>query len=127
MKTKFLTIDLVVQGFLLSINTFLLLTILTIVDHGWPMVIFFLLTLGLGTYQWMFSAPVHLKVKASPLLSFRKIHFIGAGVYLPVAIAIVAFIPSQNDFLFVTCLIAIPQVIAYLYFFLTWSDYQKRV
>jgi hypothetical protein len=120
---QFLKADMKVQTVMLS--TQILIAVLAF-SAGWAALFWIpIITFFLGVYQWGISAVIHitgLDFSSEPIKRWRRVHIIGAAVYLAIAISIVS--ANAQDSYLIWLLIIIPQLIGYAYYGLTIWDYR---
>jgi uncharacterized membrane protein len=124
-QINFLRLDFQVQTLFFVINT-LFITLGFYAPLFW--ILMLLLQIAIGFYQLWVSNLVHLLRKEfdGRIRHLRKIHFITSHIFL-IVLGIAGLIDFQpTDSLLLTGIIAVPQLFAYLYFWLTWKDYYGR-
>ncbi len=120
---RYIRMDLFMQTALLGLNLVLVGAMLVFGMYFGVLALY--LQFFVGLYQMLFSALPHLLLKKTltdKLYQYRLYHFFGALVYVSFLILVV---PSGWFGVFLG--VAIPQIIAYSYLYLTYLDYKSRI
>ncbi len=111
-----LKIDFTILSIVMLINTFALFTLIGAL----------FLQIPLGIYQMLSSLFYLLFPIPNPHIKLlRRWHFFGSLTYVMTIIPIVTHTWNENAYFFIL-LFALPQMIAYFYFYITIRDYQSR-
>lgn len=130
-KRFFLTIDIIIQTILISIDTWLV--IFLIFNPNNSIGEFFLLLLAtqffLGAYQLLISSNLNLTVTFyNPRIKkYRRWHRAISWAYIAVLfLAIPISMQIGNAILGILFYVFVPQIVAYTYFVLSLTDWQDR-